>query len=142
MRPDASASGSPSGEPDPPSPDEATGPLPLQPRHGETIATLMHAAAARSVVDSLKSCIVSVPTGHLVSSGDGVLANASEKSIESLRRCITEYAHTMRALGEPETRVLVMLEAVVNNALPTWLNVDAFRYFAIQWCIETMRVPA
>jgi hypothetical protein len=101
----------------------------------------MHAAAARSVVDSLKSCIVSVPTGHLVSFGDDVLENASQATVESLRRCITEYARTMRALGEPETRVLMMLEAVVNDALPTWLNVEAFRHFSITWCIETMRVP-
>jgi hypothetical protein len=34
---------------------------------------------------------------------------------------------------------LVLLEAVVLDALPAWLNVDAFRHFAIMWCVQTMR---
>ena len=88
-----------------------------------------------SVVVALEACIASVAQLP-PDAADDPLLHVSPDTVDALRGCVAEYAHTLRAIDDPPERVLVALKAMLNDVVPDSLNPDAFKSAAITWCIE------
>ena len=105
------------------------------PQPAATTTELKRAEAERSVVVALEACIASVAQLPPDMADDPFL-HVSPDTVDALRGCVAEYAHTLRAIDDPPERVLVALKAMLNDVVPESLNPDAFKSAAITWCIE------
>jgi hypothetical protein len=105
-------------------------------KHRDSNGTHRSAAARLSVIVSARECViraVAMALPHETAPGP---LYASDATFRHLNGCVREYARIMRAMGESEDRVRLLLQRAVFEALAPEEPHPAVVSAMIAWCEE------